>query len=134
MRIPHATLNPVRNVRSLFFRTVSKISCQVSISITSASRTHVVRAAAGSGGGRRERGGGERGRGERRLGRPVPLDTAVAEADDAAGPAATSRSCVTMRRVTPVALISRRTSITSSEVWESSAPVGSSARMTLGSR
>src|SRR5262245_38632300 len=34
MKIPHATENPVRNVRSLFFRIVSKISCQVSTSNT----------------------------------------------------------------------------------------------------
>src|SRR5262245_49499330 len=34
MKIPHATENPVRNVRSLFFRIVSRISCQVSTSST----------------------------------------------------------------------------------------------------
>src|SRR6187455_395116 len=34
MKIPHATEKPVRNVRSLFFRIVSRISCQVSTSNT----------------------------------------------------------------------------------------------------
>src|SRR6185436_4221659 len=34
MKIPQATEKPVRNVRSLFFRIVSKISCQVSTSNT----------------------------------------------------------------------------------------------------
>src|SRR6476659_989570 len=32
MKIPQATLNPVRNDRSLFARMVSRISCQVSTS------------------------------------------------------------------------------------------------------
>src|SRR6185436_2777887 len=34
MKIPQATEKPVRNVRSLFFRIVSRISCQVSTSST----------------------------------------------------------------------------------------------------
>src|SRR5262245_9651936 len=42
MKIPHATLNPVRNDRSLFARMVSAISCQVSRSSIGGPRVPVL--------------------------------------------------------------------------------------------
>src|SRR5213594_3963580 len=42
MKIPHATLNPVRNDRSLFVRIVSRISCQVSTSSIGEPRVSVL--------------------------------------------------------------------------------------------
>src|SRR5262245_49939413 len=45
MKIPHATLNPVRSDRSLFVRMVSTISCQVSRSSIGQPRVRVLDAA-----------------------------------------------------------------------------------------